>query len=481
MFAAWQMGMVYFSGQTLSVDGRTPLPVNAGDYIGIITAGYLLSIIVMIFLPRIIVWTERITASVALLSALALFINTSQEFLAAALYVQFFCCCFMIGFETALIVGLFTEKTAAVHLTLAYGVANGLVAILQNDFYKIDFSVFRLFSAAALVMMLVFFFKLPGNVWPRSVKKADALVMPKQIFTGLLLWTCMGCFVTLFGNAVAEKFTHGVSVFYLSSAVSGIIIYLFLKRSAAYLRVFRIYMAIGAMGFVLSIASLFVPALSILTCVFLGVGSIGCWHNPLFGVLLARQYPSRFISPSIIGVAFLTVVVHSVVLDLFRTNTLEMYIVYLVIAVGMVILFMLLEPYLMYSFRGRTFKDIIGVVSEDSEPSVREQITDNKRQPLLKASVKTELAPPEDVPPHERRMKMLMTHSLEPLTRREYQLADCIMRGLRRAEIAQEMDILPETVTKYTNRIYDKFGIHRRQDLFKLAERLDKEEREKID
>jgi DNA-binding CsgD family transcriptional regulator len=287
----------------------------------------------------------------------------------------------------------------------------------------------------------------------------------------------MGCIVTLFGNAVSEKFTHGVSVLYLSSVASGIILYLFLKRSAAYLRIFRIYMAVGAMGFVLAIASLFVPALSLPSCVFLGVGSIGCWHNPLFGVLLARQYPSRFISPFIIGVAFLTVLIHSVVLDLFRTNTLEMYIVYLVIAVGMVILFMLLEPYLLYLFRGRTLEDMIGVVAED-----KEQITDGndqkQRPPLLGTSVKTEPPKAEDIPLHERRMKILMTHTLTPLTRREYQLADCIMRGLRRSEIAEEMGIKPDTISTYRKIIYDKFGIHRRQDLFSLAEKLDKEQRE---
>jgi len=72
-------------------------------------------------------------------------------------------------------------------------------------------------------------------------------------------------------------------------------------------------------------------------------------------------------------------------------------------------------------------------------------------------------------------MKILMTHTLSPLTRREYQVADCIMRGLRRSETAQEMGVLPETITKYTNQIYSKFGIHRRQDLFRLAEKLDRE------
>jgi DNA-binding CsgD family transcriptional regulator len=130
-----------------------------------------------------------------------------------------------------------------------------------------------------------------------------------------------------------------------------------------------------------------------------------------------------------------------------------LYVVYLVIAVALTIVYLMLEPYLIYSFRGRTLQDIIGVVAEEAE----------------------EAAEPEDVPLHERRMKILMTHALSPLTRREYQLADCIMRGLRRSEIAEEMGIEPESITKYSNRIYNKFDIHRRQDLFRLAEKLDRE------
>ena len=76
---------------------------------------------------------------------------------------------------------------------------------------------------------------------------------------------------------------------------------------------------------------------------------------------------------------------------------------------------------------------------------------------------------------HAKRMKILLTHTLDPLTNREYQLADCIMRGLRRSEIANEMDVLPETVTKYANRVYNKFDIHSRKELFKLAEQFDRQ------
>ena len=311
MFVTWQMGMVYFSGNTLSIDGRTDLPVNIDDFTIFISAAYILSILVMIFLPTIIVWTERITAAFALLSAVALFLPLSTQALTLALYLQLFCCCFMIGFETAIIVGLFTEKTAVIHLTAAYGVGNFLVAVLQNDFFIVTFSVFRLFAVAVLLLMLVFFFKLPARSWPRSVKKTDGLVAPKPMFVGLFLWTAMACFVVLFGNTAAESVKHGIFTYYTASALSAFITFFLWKHlDISPFRSVRVMVALGALGFVVRIASLYNSSLSFTACALLGAGSMGCWLNPLFGsVLISKRYPSRFVAPGIIGVAFITVLI----------------------------------------------------------------------------------------------------------------------------------------------------------------------------
>ena len=48
-------------------------------------------------------------------------------------------------------------------------------------------------------------------------------------------------------------------------------------------------------------------------------------------------------------------------------------------------------------------------------------------------------------------------------------------RDLRRSEIVKEMDIKPESISKYHNNIYSKFDIHSRQKLLRLAETLDRE------
>ncbi|HHT16980.1 MAG TPA: helix-turn-helix transcriptional regulator [Papillibacter sp.] len=188
---------------------------------------------------------------------------------------------------------------------------------------------------------------------------------------------------------------------------------------------------------------------------------------------MAKQYPSRFITPGIIGLGFAASLVQTVLLHALRDNLTLLYVVYLVIAVALVILYLLLEPYLGYSLRGRTLEDLIGEpVTELATVSGADNIS------MIEAGPEAERVE-EDDSPHTMRMRTLLQHTLTPLTRREYQLADCIMRGQRRSEIAEEMGVKPETVTKYTNQLYNKFGIHRRQDLFRLAEKLDREWLEK--
>jgi DNA-binding CsgD family transcriptional regulator len=486
MFVAWQMGVIYFSGENLVLNSKTPLPINMDVTTVLSVTGFLSSILVMLLLQKYIVWAERIAGTTALVTALTWFLPLPPEILVMFFYIHYFCGLIMTGFETAIIVNLFKEKTAALYLTVIYALPNILVALLHNEIYKVTFTQFRLYTVAALVVMLVFFFKLPAKSWPRYVKKSDGFVMPKSLFAGTLILTGLSALLSMFGTTIAESVTHGVFVFYCVGAVFSVSIGILWKCfGIAPLKSGLVLLALGALGFVAAIVSLYVPALSLAACAMLSGGMACCWLVPFFGLLVAKNYPSRFISPAVIGSAFLAVLVHTALLETLRHNLTMLYVVYLVIAVALTIIYLILEPYLGYSFRGRTLHDIIGVVAEEAEEEAagtepgQLNAASAKRAPLLTKTETIKPAAPQDASLHERRMKILMTHALSPLTHREYQLADCIMRGLRRSEIAREMGIEPESITKYSNRIYNKFDIHRRQDLFKLAEKLDREWDEK--
>ena len=472
-YSVWQLGVMLFSGETLSLGGKTPIPfyINSQIITFIVATGYILSIIFLVFFQRYSVNTAKIGVGIALLSALALYIPLSPQTFAMLFYVQAFCCTFLLSIVISVIVNLFTEKTEIKDIIVTMIFSGSLIAILQNDIIPVSYSFFQLLTVLGLAALLFFFFNLPSNVWPRYVKKADNMVKPKSFMIGLYLLVGFSCIMTLFASVVSESIKHGVSLYYLAFMVCGIIIAVLWKGlNIIPLKSASVMLPVAALGFVTAIASVFYPVLSLISCALLGSGAAVFLMSTYFGIVIAKQYPSRFNTSVIMAIGFTTVLIHSVLLEALRDNLTLLYIIYLIVAVVMVLLYAMLEPYLLYSFRGRTLQDIISVVAE--EPDEDKSAT----EPTLIAKTDTDKpAPPLDKSLQEQRMKILLTNTLEPLTRREYQLADCILRGLRRSEIAQEMGILPVTISNYRNSIYSKFGIHSRQELFKLAETLDRE------
>ena len=74
MFNFWQMGFIYFMGPALTVNGRTPLPINMDNLTALIAVSYVVSILIMIFLPSRVVWAERMGTMAALMTMLGLFL-----------------------------------------------------------------------------------------------------------------------------------------------------------------------------------------------------------------------------------------------------------------------------------------------------------------------------------------------------------------------------------------------------------------------
>jgi DNA-binding CsgD family transcriptional regulator len=456
MFNAWKMGMVYFSGQAMSVDGMTPLPVDVENLAYLFAAGFILSILVMFFALRITVRMERVACSAALVSMLLLFLPLPPVVLANALYVNFFCCYFMFGFEIVIIAALFTKKTAVTHLTVAYGTSAAFVAALHNEFIALPFAYFRIFVIAACAMQLLFYCRLPGNNFPRYLKKSDNLVMPKRFFAFLLVWVAMSCSVILFGTTVAETVTHGVAVMYLSAAISGFAIFLLWKRfGISPLSACSVFTAMGSLGFVTAICSLYFPALAFVSCAFLGMAWICCWIGPFVaGVLYAKQYPSRFVFTAVIITIMVMVLIHTALLDSMRGNMIVLYMVYSVIAVIMVGLFLVLKPYLEYSFRGKP------LISDERAAQLIEE--------AKAASEKSEDAAAVLA-------KETGTHPDDELTERERQIAQELMSGLDYKEIAEKLFISPHTVNTHKKSIYSKKGVHNVQGLILKIGRLNTE------
>jgi DNA-binding CsgD family transcriptional regulator len=374
----------------------------------------------------------------------------------------------MIGFETALIVGLFSEKAAVKHLLVAYGLIFFLAALMQNNFREVPYWAFQHFNVAALILQLLFYWKLPAKVWPDFVRRGTALVCPVRLFAGLFTLCFLGNILISFGISVAESVTHGLFAFYMSFAVFAVTGYALLRRfGLSPLRFASISVVVSVTGFILAIVALYVPALALPACVLLGPGTAACILIPYYGVVMTRRYPSRFISPAIIGISFVaSVLLLAWLIEAFRENTALLYTLYLAIAVAMAAVYLFLEPYLLYSFRGRHLisdEEIAGIARTEAAAENTGAEAPQTPEPV-----------PAEHPLLTERQRNLVANAFDKLSAKELAMAELLMQGFKYEVICSRLCISKNTAYWYRRQLFDKLQIASLQDLFALAERRER-------
>lgn len=445
MFCAWQMGYIYYMGPSLVVNGKTPLPIDMDNVTSLIAIAYVLSIVYMIFLPKAVLWAERITTGVALISVLGLFLPLSSGALEALIYLQVFCCCFMIGFETFIITNFFTENTAVRHLTLAYPFATFMAGFVQNEFMPLSFQAFRILTVIMLSMMLVFFWrlKLKGHA-PVYVKKTDNLRFPLKLFAGIFALLLVSCLMTLHGPTAVGEVNHGVFISYTVDTLGAFLVYILYKKLNVHpLKTVSVFMGLSAVGFLMLFASTYVEWLSYPGCAFIGFGYVPCMLQPLFGIILMKRYPSRFVVPSIITTALITVLIHSALLEAFRDMTNILNLIYVMITVILTILYTQLEPYLIYALQ----RKIPPAEQTEAEEASAEISIDTEK---VETMTKTE------------EISEAQSSPLAALTKRELEVLELIAQGYSNSDIAKILVISEHTVNDYTKKIYKKLDVHNR-------------------
>ena len=463
MFSFWQMGFIYyFLEPSSALDGKIPLPINI-DYGTLLTAAcYVLGILTIIFLPKIIVWAQRIATGVALVSAIAFFLPLPEDALRFNIYLQIFCCCLMIGFETFLVVNYFSEKSSVKYLTFGYGIAVFLIALVQNEVVSIPFSTFRYAMVAALVLLLLFFLRMPTGKehLPQFVKKSDGIPAPKKLMWGTYLLMFIIALMGVAGPAVVGKAEHGVSIMYLVVALSCFTMYLLHKKANIHpFRMMPVLVGLGGLGFILMIATSYVPALAYVACALIGFGMAACMLAPLYGVPIMKSYPSKYIPCAIIGLALSAVLVHSVIGEMFLGAPTALYIFYAVIMGVLVFVYTQVEPFLMFALRKRiTDEDIPAESGGGSEAPAQEAQT----------------AKPVDSI-HE---DVVSEDPLKVLSKREREVVELICLGYSNADIAKMLFISEHTVKDHTKKIYPKMGVHSRFELAALVSKLKTDEKE---
>lgn len=445
MFSFWQMGFIYFMGPSLTINGRTPLPVSMDNITMLIAVAYILSIAFMLALPRFVVFAQRITLLLSIVSAVGLFFTFPDGVLRILVYMQVFCCCFMIGFETFIIVNYFSEKTAICHMTLAYGISVALIAIVQNDFVPISFPIFRFATVAALILLAFFVFRVPAKkeYFPRYVKKTDNAVKPQKLLIGTFILVFVSSLMAVSGPSIAGEGTYGVFILYVADAAVSVFLYIAYKYFNLHpFRLVTACLAIGSVGFLLMFAATDVPVLFYVACTCIGIGMVPCQMLPLYNVVLMKSYPSRFLSPLTIALALVAVLVQGSFVEIFRNSPSMLYLVYAIVMVVLVIIYLQIEPYFLYNFKKKIFQDPESVVSVESDDSAKE-----------------ESIPEED-------------NIFSVLSKRELEVVDLIAGGYSNADIAKQLFISVHTVNDHTKNIYRKLDVHSRYELTALVNKL---------
>ncbi len=440
MFCVWQMGFIYYIGPALNIDGRTPLPISPDNLTLLIVAGYVLSILTMIFLPRTVIWLSRSATAVALAAAIGLFLPLGATALTCLIYIECFCCCYMIGFESTTMVHYFTGSSVTRHLLIAYPIAYTLIALIQSDFLSLDFSVFRILTVIMLGLLLLFYIKMPAKAGIRFVRREDGLVLPKRFLGGFMLLAFLGALLGVIAPAAAAEVEHGVFTAYIGCAVSSVALYLLARRTGKHPICFVTYIiGLSALGYVLLVISAYVPPLGLVAAALIGVGMAACALLPLFAMLVVKQYPSKLIVPSYIALAMLAVIVQSVLVEAFRTSEVLLNISYLAVVIVMAIIFVMLEPFLIYAIRRRF-----------EEPA----------------------SEPEEAPSATPAPAVQADHPLAALTKREREIVELISCGHSNADIGRILFISEDTVKTHAKSVYRKLGIHSRYELTALVNRF---------
>ena len=454
MFSFWQMGFIYyFLEPSSAIDGKIPIDINI-DYGTLLTAAcYVLSILTMIFLPKIIVWIQRIATGVALLSAIAFFLPLPDDILRFNIYLQIFCCCLMIGFETFLVVNCFSEKSSIKYLTFGYGIAVFLIAFVQNEVVSIPFSTFRFGMVAALVLLFIFFLRMPTGKehLPQFVKKSDGLVPPKKMMWGAYLIAFSAALMGVGGPAVVGKVEHGVSIMYLVVALSSFTMYFLHKKANIHpFRIAPLFVGLGGFGFLVMLVSAYVPALSYVACVLIGFGMTVCMLAPLYGVPIMKAYPSRYVASVIIGLAITAVLIHAVIAEMFLGAPIALYIVYAVIMGVLVFVYTQVEPFLLFALR-RRITDEETVCAEEETVVITTAEAETKTE-----SVHTDESDASDDP-------------LMKLSPKKRNVAELICMGYTNKDIATTLVISEHTVKGYVKDIYIALDVHSRMELAVLV------------
>ena len=432
------MGVLYYSGTTMSLFGRTPIPLTQEDTIAVIAAGYLASMLFMCLFPKKTVWAERILLPVACAVTVLMLFPFSSTVITVLFYIEAFICTFSIGTMVSVAANQFTTETTWRDGILGMVVGGVLIALLQNEFVPVSFTAFTIFSVFLIAINALFYYLIPAKIETEYVSRTNKRRMPKILFLGLWAVNAFSTLLLCLASSYAESVPHGISVLYFSGAIMAVLLYFIRNRlGGKSLRIYGIFFALSILGFVLAYLSLSVPALRYVSLVLLAFNVVLAVLWIFFAAAAFEVYPTRFIGVIGAGMGLVLAAFHSGLQEALRDNIPLLYGIYAALSVVLFIVYFFLEPYFTYAWNKKSTPIPI------SENPMPEQPEKSEQQP----------------------------HPFDCLSEQEHILATLIMDGHTESSAAKSMNITLNTEKGYRKSLYFKLDIHSKRELFELANR----------
>ena len=420
LFTVWQMGIVFFSSSALSIHGQELSSFTPEVSLIVILSGYILSIIFLIFFQKYQVGVIRVVLFLSLIAAVLLLFSFDEMVLSYLLAIEEFLCVFLIGCTISTIINYFTLECEMNDVIITMVVSGVLIAILYNEKFPIPFEVFNIVTLITQVALLVFYWQLPKESQQVYLTKKRKVETPASLIIGILIIILIGCLMTLFENTIAESIHYGVSILYISAAVSSLVFLLLWRRFKLNpLKIAKIFLAIAAIGFLLNVV---LPSqLRFIAVALMSWGLTVAQFSALFGIIIFRRWPSRYVAPLIIIIAVITVILHSLLLMAFTAEEQRLlYELYAIIAAALLLIYFLFEPYL------------TNVWNKDTG------------------------------------IKKVDNPALDRLAPQEQRIVHYMLKGYSPSEIAKALNITLGTFKGYRNTLYSKLYIHSKRELFEI-------------
>lgn len=441
-FTVWQMGVLFYSGTAMSLSGRTPITLSETGTMAVIAAGYIVSMLFMSLFPRLTVWAERILMPVALTATALILLPFSPVVITVLFYTEVFICTFSIGAMVLIAAGQFTAETTWRDGIIGMSVGGVLIALLQNEVFKVDFTVFTVMSVLFIAMQTVFYYRIPSVMETRYVSRENKIKMPKILFSGLWVINIFSTLLLCLASSFAESVPHGISIFYISAAFMSAVLHLLRQKlGGGSVRIFSGFFALSILGFVLAYLSLSVPVLRYVAVILLAFNAVLAALWIYFAAVSFRVYPTRFIGVIGAGMGIAIAAFHSGLQSALRDNTALLYGIYAALSVGLLLIYFFLEPYFTYAWK-----------------TAYEPGKTNENKPDEPGTATETVMP-------------IIINRFDCLSEQENILANLILDGHTESSAARIMNITLNTEKGYRKSLYFKLDIHSKRELFEIANR----------